>query len=288
MAEKNPLIEINRRAMEFIWSQVPKTVKDGKQYVTYAKTDLPFLYNSGMVDTQRFSFEQWESAFADCLGEDGQYWVDHKKMLFLGFFRYSKRVGEPFDPLKMRTGKYAIDRLWQVFERSIIPSTSLPPHFIKNTFDNLFRKHQSFGKSFKDDLEKAKEKAKAEDEESNLPEIVEPNFHFGSEQGKEFVVLERDHLLHLKSLIDTYPSPRRKMELSVAELRQSKLQNLAQRASQQEKSTFEAGQDFRVKTRKDLKDMLVKASEQARSGRKPKGEPVSIKDMGKPKRPIKF
>jgi hypothetical protein len=78
------------------------------------------------------------------------------------------------------------------------------------------------------------------------------------------------------------------MEMGVAQLRQSKLQQLADMASHQEKSTFEAGQDFRVKAKKDLKDMLVKASEQAHGARKPTGPAVSIKDMGKPKRPIKF
>ncbi|MDX1386681.1 MAG: hypothetical protein R3257_03755, partial [bacterium] len=102
MAEGNALVESNRRAMEFIWQRCPKTVKDGEEYVVYEATDLPALYYSGMVDTQRFKLKHWEQAFEDCLGEDGKYWVSHNKMIFLGMFRYSNRVGEPFDPLKMR------------------------------------------------------------------------------------------------------------------------------------------------------------------------------------------
>jgi hypothetical protein len=284
MAEKNPIIEINRRAMEFIWQKVPKVLKDGQEFVTYTKTDLPYLYNSGLVDTQHFTYEQWEQAFADCLSEDGKYWVSHRKMLFLGMFRYSRTVGEPFDPLKMRTGKYPIDRLWKVFEKSILPSTSLPKQYIQNTFDNLFRKHKSFTETFKRDAQKAKEKG----EEVDLSSVAEPNFHFSLEGGKEFVTLERDHLIHLKALIDTYPSPRRKMELAVVQIRQEKLHQLADMASQSQKSKFEAGQDFRVKTKQDLKDMLVKASEKSHGGRKTMGKPVSIKEMGKPKGPVKF
>ena len=49
MTEKDPRIEMNRKAMEFIWQQVPKEVKEGIQYVTYVKTDLPYLYYSGTI-----------------------------------------------------------------------------------------------------------------------------------------------------------------------------------------------------------------------------------------------
>ncbi|KAB2837588.1 hypothetical protein F9K50_10745, partial [bacterium] len=61
MEGKDPLIELNRKAMDFIWNQVnPKEVKDGKEYITYVKGDLPFLYYSGLVDTKKWSREQWD------------------------------------------------------------------------------------------------------------------------------------------------------------------------------------------------------------------------------------
>jgi len=264
--------------MEYIWSQVPKEIKDGVEYITYVKSDLPYLYNSGMVDTNRFSYDQWEKAFDDCLGDDGRYWVDHRKMIFLGFFRYSKTVNEPFDPLKMRTGKYSTDRLKKVLERSIIPSTSLPADFMKKTFDQMFKKHESFGQIFKKNIEEAKEKG----EEFDESQVTPINFK------GDYVIIERQHLLNMRNLLDNYPSPRRKMEMGVAQLRSEKLQEMAGMVEQPQKSTFESGKDFRETTKESLKDMLVKASEDATGGRKPTEPPVNIKDMKKPKRPTKF
>ena len=285
MAEKNPIIEINRRAMEYIWQKVPKTLKDGKEYVVYAPTDLPYLYNSGLVDTKRFTFQQWEQGFTDCLGADGKYWVDHRKMLFLGFFRYSKTVGDPFDPLKLRIGKWPIERLWRVYKNSVIPSCSLPPEFIKEKFDQIFRKKKSVKEAFAKDLNGIpKEEQKALDE-------VEKKVHMIFETGEEgeTVTIEKEHLVNLKNFLDTYPSPQRKLELSVQEMKVGKLQAMAGLAAQKEKSTFELGKDFRETTKKDLKEMLVKASENRTAGRKTTGEEIHLKDVQKKKpRPTRF
>lgn len=286
MAQKNPIIEINRRAMEYIWQKVPKVTKDGQEFVTYAKTDLPYLYNSGLVDTKRFTFQQWERAFDDCLGEDGRYWVSHKKMLFLGLFRYSKAVGEPFDPLKLRTGKWPIERLWRVYENSIIPSTSIPPEFIKQKFDLIFRKKKSLKEAVSGDFQKINKGG--EDAISQVEKKIHPLVFEGA-PGHETVIVEKDDLFALKSFIDTYPSPRRKLELAVQEMKLGKLQALAGIAAQKEKSTFELGKDFRETTKKDLKDMLVKASEKRSGGRKTTGEEINVADMQKKRpRPTKF
>lgn len=285
MAEKDPLIEVNRRAMEFIWNKVPKEVKDGVEYVTYVATDIPFLYYSGLVDTVRFTRAEWEKAFEDCRGEDGRYWVSHEKMLWLGRFRYCKVVNEPFDPLKMRIGKYSVDRLWNVFEKSIIPSCSLPPEFMKNVFDQMFRQQKSLKKLIQKDIEAAKEKSGKEVEGINVDDILQPATE---KVGNEvFVELSKEHLERLKQTLDTYPSPRRKLEMSVQETRLNRLQQLSDVAKNPQKSSFEAGKDFRETTKKSLKDMLVKASENVTAGRKPTGEFLDVKSLQN-KRPTKF
>lgn len=285
MAEKDPLIEVNRRAMEFIWNKVPKEVKDGVEYVTYVATDIPFLYYSGLVDTGRFTRAEWEKAFEDCRGEDGRYWVSHEKMLWLGRFRYCKVVNEPFDPLKMRTGKYSVERLWSVFEKSIMPSCSLPPEFMKNVFDQMFRQQKSLKKLVQKDIDTIKEKGGKEVEGISVDDILQPATQ---KVGNEvFVDLTKEHLERLKQTLDTYPSPRRKLELSVQETRLNRLQQLSDVAKNPQKSTFEAGKDFRETTKKSLKDMLVKASENATAGRKPTGEVLDVKSLQN-KRPTKF
>lgn len=285
MAEKDPLIEVNRRAMEFIWNKVPKEIKDGVEYVTYVATDIPFLYYSGLVDTNRYSRTEWEKAFEDCRGEDGRYWISHEKMLWLGRFRYCKVVNEPFDPLKMRTGKYSVDRLWRVFESSVIPSCSLTPEFMKNVFDQMFRQQKSLKKMIQKDIEAVKEKGGAEVEGINVDDILQPSTQ---KVGNEvFVELTKDHLERLKQTLDTYPSPRRKLEMNVAETRLNRLQQLSDIAKNPQKSSFESGKDFRETTKKSLKDMLVKASENPTAGRKTTGEVIDVKSLQN-KRPTKF
>lgn len=283
MEGKDPIIEANRRAMEYIWTKVPKEVKDGVEYVTYIKTDIPFLYYSGLVDTVRFKLDQWEKAFEDCLGEDGRYWVNHEKMIWLGRFRYSKTVTEPFDPLKMRTGKYPLERLWKVFETSVIPSCSLPAEFMKNMFDQMYRQQKNIKKILEKDIKAVKDN-EGKFSEDDLDQVQPAVEKVGNEV---FVEITKAHLEKLKHFLDNYPSPRRKLELSVQESRMNRLQQLSDIAKSPQKSTFEAGQDFRETTKKSLKDMLIKASENATGGRKPTGEVIDVKNLQN-KRPTKF
>ena len=271
--------------MEYIWRSVPKEEKGGIQHVVYVKGDIPFLYYSGLVDTERFTLEHWQKAFEDCLGDDGRYWVTHEKMLALGMFRYSKILSEPFDPLKMRTGKYAVERLWKVYERSIIPSCALPKEYIKNVFDQVIRQKKSVSSLIsKEEFEKLKkENPDMYTIDADQKATTES---FGTE---EFLVLEREHLITLKKLLDMYPSPRRKLEISVYDMRREKLQELADIAAKPQKSSFEAGPDFRKTTQTSLKDLLVKASENTTGGRKPMDEVIDLKSMQKKKRPpVKF
>lgn len=269
--------------MEYIWSQVPKTTKDGVEYVVYTKDDIPFLYNSGLVDTSRYSLELWQKAFEDCEGEDGQYWVSHNKMIWLGRFRYGKVPQNPFDPLKMRTGRYTVERLWNVFESSIIPSSSLSHEFFKNTFDRIVRQHKTIDEAFGRDIKKFEEE---EGESFDKSKVI--NTKYEVLDGQEFVLLERENLANLRLLLDQYPSPKRKLEVAVEEKIQQKLQQLSDMAGEGQKSAYEGGSDFRETTKQSLKDMLVKASEKTHGGRKPKDEVLDLKSLQKKNRPTKF
>lgn len=286
MAEENALIQVNRRAMEFIWSRCPKENIDGVDYVVYVETDIPALYYSGLVDTERFKLKHWQQAFEDCRREDGKYYVNHEKMIFLGMFRFCKKVGEPFDPLKMRTGKYSVDRFWQLFENSIIPSTSLDKAFLKHIFDGIVYRNKSAGDLFGQEIKAIHEKG--EELEVEDKKLKNKFTLTTDEKGVKYIDVSEGTLEGLKNLIDTYPSPRRKMELGVQELRMGKLQQLANQAQESQKSTFEAGKDFRDVAKKDLKDMLVKASEKRLSGRKPSGEVLDLKNLQKKNRPTKY
>lgn len=276
MAEENPLIEFNRPYMEIIWRRVPKTLKGDVEYIVYEAHDLPALYESGLVDTQRYSLEQWERAFENCKGEDGCFWVSYEKMISLGQYRFSKIVAEPFDPLRVRTGEYTIEQLWRLFEKAVIPSCSLPPEKIKELFNKLFRKKLSVDEALREELEALKEAGE------ETEDLLEQAVHFKKHKsGEVYIEVTAEELTGLKELIDAYPSPRRKLELGVQRLRQEKLDAMAQRAKENQKSTFEEGRDFRKTTQEDLLKMLVKTQTKAAGGREPLDEELDLKSLQK-------
>ncbi len=271
--------------MNHIWNAVqPKDVKDGVEYITYVPTDIPFLYFSGLVDTKRWKRAEWEQAFEDCLGEDGRYWVSHEKLISLGRFRYCKVVSDPFDPLKMRAGKYTPERLWKIFENSVVPSCSLQETFFKQTFDIMIYQKKSLKEGMKAEFEAMKKSGQ------KIPDDIKKKYHepkFVEENGKEYIVLDRDDMVRLKEFLDTYPSPRRKMELLVEEARAERLNKLADVALNPQKSSFESGKDFREISKQSLKEMLVKASAVEDANRKPKDEVLDLKARQK-KLPTQF
>lgn len=269
--------KLNREAMEYIWSQVPKNTKDDVEYIVYTPKDIEILYMTGLVDTQRFSLDQWKKAFQDCKQEDNQYWVSYEKMISLGRYRYCKFVGEPFDPLKLQPGFYHIEELWKMYQNSVIPSCSLDPVFIKNTFDRLFRNKEKPKEMLAEEIKKAA----AEGKEFKIPQAAMMR--------GDYVALRQEDLVSLRNLLDQYPSPRRHLEFGVMESRLEKLQQLSNAAHNLQKSGFESGPDFRNVMKKDLKDMLVKASDNPTAGRKPLDEVIDLKAMQKQKRsPTKF
>lgn len=276
MSDINSLIEYNRPYMELIWKRVPKTVKGDVEYIVYEGDDVPALYESGLVDTERYSFKQWEAAFEDCRGEFGQYWVSHEKMISLGQFRFCKIVSEPFDPLRVRTGKYSVTQLWQLFDKAIIPSCALDKNKIKEIFNALFLKRQSVGSALGKELEVL------EDQGEDTTALANQAIPFKTDEtGEPYVEVGPADLQEIKTLLDTYPSARRKLEMGVQELRHEKLSGIAKRAEESQKSNFEEGKDFRKTTQEDLQNMLVKTQGDAVEARAPKDEVLDLKSLQK-------
>src|SRR5690349_10807510 len=116
--------------MEYIWDKVPKN-KQG--FIHYLPGDIPYLYNNGFVDSQRYTYEQWKSAFVDCLQSDGSYLVSKDKFMSLRPFRYVGNVFTPFDPKRVREGEWNDGDLKKLFERSIKPSSSISEEIYWNS-----------------------------------------------------------------------------------------------------------------------------------------------------------
>lgn len=284
MSQKSQaLIQLNRPAMIQIWSKLDKTRKEGVDYLTYSLKDISALYYSGMMDPNYATLEIFQKFFEPFLQADGQYWLKQEDFIALGEYRYPGRAREPFDPLKMRQGRYTIERLWRLFKNSIIPSCALPPEFIKLIFDGMVREQKSPQEIFASQLKAKKEELKDLDQAAlnARAELIE-------EEGKKYLNITGQDLAEIQKLLDTYPSPRRRREINVQEARQNKLQSLSKAQENLQKSNFEAGQDFRVKAKKDLGDVLVKADEGLRGGRKPTEEVLDLKSLQKLGRKTKF
>ncbi|MBI2335512.1 MAG: hypothetical protein HYU97_01970 [Deltaproteobacteria bacterium] len=238
-------IAINRLAMEYIWRKVQKVKREGKDYIRYLPDDIPYLYQSGLIDTERVSLKALNEFFEPLRGPDGAFYVDHKKIIELGKYRYHKIVGKPFDPLKMRRGKYTLERLRRIFENSLIPSTSLDPKFIWNQFNTTI-------------MSKANSRGEIE--------------------------FTEEMLRSLAKTLELYPSPRRRLELDVESLRAQEVQENVKIHQNPELSQFTHKTDIKKATVKSLKDVLVKTKEAiADPHRQGKGEVIDIKKLKKPK-----
>lgn len=236
-------IEINRFAMEMIWKNVPKTKLEEKEYIRYLADDVPALYECGLVDTQRVTLDQWREFFTPYRKPDGAYYLDHEAIIKMGQYRYHKIVGTPFDVAKIRRGKYSIQRFTQLMETSVYPSTSLPKQTFETSFQNEIRKHA--------------------DSEGNI-EIGD-------------AVINK-----IATLLKQYPSPKRRLELSVLELEEASLQADSQARFNPEASKFTDKVDVKKTSIKDLKNVLVKSTEQRLDpNRKGTGEELSVKDLRK-------
>ena len=238
-------IAINRLAMEYIWRKVDKVKREEIDYIRYLPDDLPYLYQSGFVDTERVPFDEFKSFFDPLRGPDGAFYLDHHQIIQLGKYRYCKIVGKPFEPLKMRRGKYTIERLRNIFEKSIIPSTALDPKFIRNQFNTIVT-------------------SKA------------------NSQGE--IEITEEMLRNLTKTLELYPSPRRCLELDVEALRKEETQTMQQVHHNPEVSRFTNKSDIKKTAVKGLENILVKTKVPTEDPhRKGKGKTIDIKSLRKPK-----
>lgn len=230
--------------MEYIWEKVPKT-KEG--LIHYLPGDIPYLYQNGFVDTNKFTFEQWESAFDDCRQEDGSYLISHDKFLSLRQFRYAGPVFEPFDPNRVREGEWTDSDLKKLYIRSIKPSCSVPEDVYFNSIGAL--KKQGFVKN------------------NNL-------------------LVNKAVKTQLKYLVDRFPSPRRKLEQEVARIREKREAEYREVTTKRDTSKFVSGKLASETKSEKLKELQTSKSKSQTSkpSKPPAGEEtIDIKKLRKPR-----
>lgn len=185
--------------MEFIWEKIPKTKKG---LVHYLPGDIPYLYRNGFVDSARYTYQQWKSAFEDCIQDDGSYFVSKEKFMSLRPFRYVGPVYKPFDSQKVREGEWTDEELKKLYVLSIKPSSAIP----ENIFWNIIK-----------DL-----KGRGLIKNGNL-------------------IVNKDVKIQLAYLIERFPSPRRRLEIEINRIREERENQLRGATKKRDSSTFTVG-----------------------------------------------
>jgi len=250
--EQDPQIEINRPVMESIWQQVPKEHNlppaFSGEHIRYLATDPKYLYLTGFVDTKAYTFEDWEVAFQDCRQPDGSYLISKDKFITLGKYKYSGKIKNPLDVMKIREGWYDLNTWHEFCVKSIMPSTSL-------TIDHLVQ--------------------------------AEKLMKEGGQIVNGRIKIDKAAKLRMKQVLDNYPSPARRRELSVDAIHQQRVAaEVARSSSPVVHTAYQKGEKVGDRQKKDLKETLLKA---AKIGKKAATETpaVSLKDLRKKSKPSK-
>ena len=126
--------------MKYIWDKVSKPSTESTRRIRYKdRKELEYLYQTGFVDTDQFSLDQWIAAFQDSLQPDGSYllaegqWMQKKK------YRYAEPIDDPFDPLILREGLWEPTEFEKLLKEKILPSITVD----EGTFRMLLKKERA-------------------------------------------------------------------------------------------------------------------------------------------------
>ncbi len=166
--------------MKYIWEKVSTISPDGRRLIKYQnRASLEYLYQTGFVDTDRFTMPQWIDAFNDSLQPDGSYLLSETQWMAKRKYRYDGPVDEPFDPMTIREGEWEPDEFDRLLKEKIFPATSVEEGLFRKTLQGPGSKVFLKGK----------------------------------------VVVNKDLKTALKHVLELRPSPRHSRELRFAQLK---------------------------------------------------------------------
>jgi len=119
--------EDRRQVMKWIWAQMhdsnPKLPRDA--VIFEGDNDLAFLYQSGFVDTDTYSYEKWHAAFRPHRQKDTTYKLSLDEWLAKTPFRYFGPVPPPFNPKEMREGEWTEQEYTQFAKEKLLPEMTM-------------------------------------------------------------------------------------------------------------------------------------------------------------------
>lgn len=233
-----------QQEMIAIWEKIPKNENN---QIHYQKSDIPYLYNHGFVNSELFTLDQWLKALNPFQQKDGSYLVDQQGFLGLAHFRLRTNVSQkPFDPNRICEGEWTKKDLQKLFDISVKPSSTL--------------------------------------EEKTFWKLVDALIKQGFEKNGHFLLTSKfkDHLAHL---IEQQPSPRRKLEFEVQRIHQQKEGNYRRVQENPGSSSFTQGKlasESQADEFRNLTGSRPIQNNQQQSTAEPEG--IDIKNFKKPPR----
>lgn len=196
------------KAMEEIWDKIPKG-KDGLT-ISYNNADVDYLYYYGFVDTRRHAVEAWRNAFKAFASNDGWFVLNKEQFLSLTPFRYTGLANRIFDPMTMRDGSWTTAELDELYKYAFEPSSDIKE-----------KAFWAFVKSLKES---------------------------GHVDGGGNLAVTEAVKVGFVSLIERFPSPRRRLEKEVQRLSKEREAKLAGNSVNRDLSGFGVGKTAKENT----------------------------------------
>lgn len=116
------------KVFEDIWQAVSEEDESGLRFLRYAsRKDLVFLYDSGFVDAEKYSVDDWVDAFKPSLQKDESYKVSYDQWMEKQKYYYSGPIREPFDAMKIPERDFTLEEFEDMLRTCIVPSTQMGP-----------------------------------------------------------------------------------------------------------------------------------------------------------------
>lgn len=182
--------EKSQQILQKMWDRCAKPGADGrKQIIIKNRTDLEYHYWSGFVDDEKFTIQEWVDAFQDSLLPNGMYLVTEDQWMEKAEYHYSGPIDPPWDPMTIREGEWGETELEELAWNRLKPNVYFP----------------------KEDFSKI---------------IAEVKKTMPRANGKYLIsrALKQDWT----EFVNTYASPRRVLQMGVAQLRASSGQSTSQ------------------------------------------------------------
>ncbi len=114
-----------KEIMDWLWKQMHRgnLKMPADQLIFEGEHDLVYLYNTGFVDTDKFSLDKWIQAFRESRQRDGSYSLTHEQWLDKVTYRYNEKVEAPFDIMAIREGEWTESEWKDFVKEKIMPET---------------------------------------------------------------------------------------------------------------------------------------------------------------------